>query len=375
MIWLAWRQFRTQAAVVFGALLVLAVLVVVTGLRLRSIYHDGGIAQCAATTPGCDTVRSAFAGSYSWIQTLLERLLLLVLPAATGAFWGAPLVAREFDTGTFRLAWTQSVTRTTWLSAKILVVGGASVLASAFLSLLTTWWFEPLDAVSANRLQAMTFQVRDIVPAAYAAFAFALGLTAGLVIRRTLAAMAVTIIGYIAVRVAVMLWVRPRFANPIVATMPMGPGAPDAIRSGDAGPPPGSWITSVKIIDPNGHVTGGVFRISADDPCVQTRSCLNGYTQRITYYPPSHYWPFQWLEAATFLLLAALLLAFSYWWLAGRPLGRRRRAAAGSNGAATPDAPREASPAADDRRVAGRIGDQRALHSAGDVVDDDFGGA
>jgi hypothetical protein len=31
-------------------------------------------------------------------------------------FWGAPLVAGELESGTFRLAWTQDVSRVRWLA-------------------------------------------------------------------------------------------------------------------------------------------------------------------------------------------------------------------------------------------------------------------
>jgi len=67
VIWFAWRQFRTQAAVVFGALAVLAVVVIVTGLQLRHWYATSGIANCAAAA-ACDTVTSAFTSHYSWLQ-------------------------------------------------------------------------------------------------------------------------------------------------------------------------------------------------------------------------------------------------------------------------------------------------------------------
>ena len=72
-------------------------------------------------------------------------LVSLLVPALIGIFWGAPLVARELEAGTFRLAWTQSVTRTRWLAVKIALVGLASVLAAGLLSLLVTWWSSPLD--------------------------------------------------------------------------------------------------------------------------------------------------------------------------------------------------------------------------------------
>ena len=60
-------------------------------------------------------------------------------------FWGAPLVARELETGTFRLAWTQSVTRTRWLAVKLALVGLASMAVAGLLSLILTWWSSPID--------------------------------------------------------------------------------------------------------------------------------------------------------------------------------------------------------------------------------------
>ena len=50
------------------------------------------------------------------------------MPVFIGVFWGAPLVARELETGTFRLAWTQSVTRTRWFAIKLTVVGASAVV-------------------------------------------------------------------------------------------------------------------------------------------------------------------------------------------------------------------------------------------------------
>lgn len=51
---------------------------------------------------------------------------------------GAPLIARELEHGTWKLAFTQTVTRTRWLTVTLAVVGlGVLVLASAFTLLFT----------------------------------------------------------------------------------------------------------------------------------------------------------------------------------------------------------------------------------------------
>ena len=132
MIRFTWLQFRAQAVVVAGALALLAIAA--AGL----LHRDDG------------TVRL-------WLG-----VLVLVAPGLIGMFWGAPLVAREFEEGTFRLAWTQSVTRTRWMAVKLAVVGLASMAAAGLLSLVVTWWSGPLDRADLN--QFATFDQRGIVP-------------------------------------------------------------------------------------------------------------------------------------------------------------------------------------------------------------------
>ena len=50
MIWVAWRQFRTQALVTLGLLIAFSVLVLVTGLQLRDVYNSLGGAHCTRTS-------------------------------------------------------------------------------------------------------------------------------------------------------------------------------------------------------------------------------------------------------------------------------------------------------------------------------------
>src|ERR1700733_3632042 len=104
MIRFTWLRFRAQAAVVFGALAILAVVLAVTGWHLARRY-DTTATACKARG-ACSAAMNAFASSDSSLQSLV-KVLLLAAPALIGLFWGAPLVAREFETGTFRLAWTQ----------------------------------------------------------------------------------------------------------------------------------------------------------------------------------------------------------------------------------------------------------------------------
>jgi hypothetical protein len=89
------------------------------------------------------------------------------------------------------------------------------VAVAGLLSLMVTWWSSPIDTANANRFGNAMFGLRDIVPMGYAAFAFALGVTTGVLMRRTLPAMASTLVVFVAARLAEAVWVRPHLMPPL----------------------------------------------------------------------------------------------------------------------------------------------------------------
>jgi hypothetical protein len=346
MIWMTWRQFRTQAIVALAALAAVAIAAAVTGPQLAHLY-DTVVATCRAHGD-CPTVTSAFLLRDHALETGLGGLVV-VAPAIIGVFWGAPLVARELDAGTFRQAWTQSVTRTRWLAVKLGLVGLASMAAAGLLSLLATWWSSPLDRVGMGPFA--TFDQRDLVPIGYAAFALALGVTAGVLIRRTLPAMATTLAVFVAVRVVLREWARPYLIAPlrITRTDTTWTGRPPT------GSPPGSWVISYNIIDGQGRAIGqngalganiaitpkgidiaGVGRcpnikpphrigpspgnLPNDTAEALIQRCVAQLRIRdvLTYQPASRYWAFQWYELAIYLGLALLLAGVCFWWVRRR---------------------------------------------------------
>ena len=82
---------------------------------------------------------------------LLGIVIILLAPAVIGLFWGAPLIARELETGTSALAWNQSVTRTRWLAVKLAVGGLAAMAVTEALSLMQAWWAAPIGRAVGRR--------------------------------------------------------------------------------------------------------------------------------------------------------------------------------------------------------------------------------
>jgi hypothetical protein len=353
MIRFAWLQARTQTAIAAAALAAVAVIALVTGPRLLHFY-DTQVLTCHVAGD-CASVTTAFLASYRWLQVFAQPLLL-VLPALVGMFWGAPLIARELETGTFRLAWTQSVTRERWLAVKLVLLGLASMAVTGLLSLILTWWFSPIDRIQLNPLDPSLFGERGIVPVGYAAFAFALGVTAGALLRRTIPAMAVTLVAFTAARLAVTYYVRPYLMGSLRTVTPV------VMNPDNGGPPiragaiqPGSWILSNQTINgagqvvgqnggigPNGgigfHVSHGAVSLVGAGPCPNTFSaaalggtrgaagpsasfnaaaqeCITklGIRNIVTYQPMSHYWPLQRYETLIFLALAVALAGLCFW--------------------------------------------------------------
>jgi len=349
MIWLTWRQFRGQAIVAATALAVIAIALAITRADLAHLADSSGLVTCQGHGD-CGTVALTFMNQVraSLADKILydgSAVLLYAVPAIIGVFWGAPLVTREVETGTFRLAWNQSVTRTRWLAVKLGLIGLAAMATAGLLSVIIGWWASPVDYAlglpqgrdgisAANRLTPLLFGARGIAPIGYAAFGFALGVTIGVLIRRTVPAMATTLAVFTGAMVTMAFSIRPHLITPLRAISAFNTASLDEMMTGSAaGSPmtvtdsvnlPGAWVLSNQTITPTGHVFTG----PAPQVCFSgtTQACINyvgrlHLRQLVTYQPASRYWTLQWYETAIFLTLALALAGGCFWWI------RRRRLA------------------------------------------------
>jgi hypothetical protein len=332
MIWLTWRQFRAAAAMMFAALALLAAVLGLTRPGLADDYSTG-IAACTNTSGGCSEFLARFFADHQ-NSFLAVNAVVLVLPALIGLFWGAPLITRELEAGTHRLVWNQSITRTRWLAVKLGLTGLAALIAAGLGSLAVTWWSSPIDKTAAEsyaRMEPLLFTARGIVPIGYAAFAFALGVTVGMLVRRTLPAMAITLAVFVAVQIAMPQLVRPHLLAPTRSTVEInesimdgfsarGPNRP--IRVEAKAPDPEAWLLSTHTVDASGHAVETISLTPSSPACAPAGQGLSacfaeikrlGYRQQVTYLPGSRFWPLQWAETGVYTALALGLAGFCFW--------------------------------------------------------------
>ena len=208
MIWLTWRQLRTQTAVVLAAMVAFMVALAVTGPELRRLVQRGGSVFDLLSPLDFQLFNAGI-------------VVLAVTPAVLGSFWGCPLVARELESGTYRLVWSQRVSRTRWLAVRLSTTVLAAAVAVGGLSLAVTWWSGPIDGVLSStrgslpsRLTPVAYAMRGVVPVGYVVFALTLGVALGLLLRRSVPAMALTLALTAFVQIAMPIWVRPHLASP-----------------------------------------------------------------------------------------------------------------------------------------------------------------
>ena len=160
MVWVTWRQHRLALcgmAVFLGAF---GVYLWLSGVQIHQAYATG----CNPASPLACTVN--FTGRYGPTAVLVS-ILLQAVPALIGAFIGAPVLAREMETGTFRFAWTQGIGRWRWTLGKLVPLSVAVAAAAGAFTVLVSWYDEPFFAAG----YAIPFSTRvfDLSGVAFAA--------------------------------------------------------------------------------------------------------------------------------------------------------------------------------------------------------------
>ena len=308
MIWLTWRQHRLEGLVTLGVLVVIGMFLLLTGRAMASSFQQLGLSRCLGqTTPGspCPDLIMAFGSQYGLL--LFFDNLLIILPLLLGALVGAPLVAREVEQRTHLLVWTQSVTRLRWLTVKLALVLGASLLASGALLALLIWWYRPwakLDGSFGNG----AYDTSGPVWMAATLLALALGIFAGTLTRRVVFAIFLTIALFVAIRAPVEnLW-RPYFEAPITLTHQIGQSNNNQSTLSNQ-----DWVISQGYIDAQGNKHDGLVGCTTNQTLVECFQANGAQALFVSYQPADRFWTFQWIETAIYLGFSVLALFAAFW--------------------------------------------------------------
>jgi hypothetical protein len=322
MAWVTWRQHRPALISVPALLGAVAVFLWIAGLR---IHHDyAALAACHPfTSSTCQALNTSF-NSTDWTIGNTVDILLQLAPALIGAFAGAPVLARELETGTFRYAWTQGFGRERQTIAKLALLAVAITAAAGAFSQVFTWFFQPFLAQGdMTVLSATVFDTRGIAFAAWTLAAFTIGAFAGMLIRRILPAMAATLSAYLGLDMLTWLFLRPHYPLALVTSNsslfngPSTSSSPWTLSTWWTGPggKPANQSAVNQVLDLFPH--NGAPR-TTETPA--QAFAQHGITQWWRYIPISRFWPMQIIEAGWLLALSVLLITATVWLV-------RRRAA------------------------------------------------
>jgi hypothetical protein len=310
MAWVTWRQHRAALGGVAVFLGAFGVYLWLSGLAMHHAYAS----DChAASSLGC----SDFTGRYG-PTAIVVSIFLQAVPALIGAFVGAPVLAREMETGTFRYAWTQGIGRWRWTLGKLVPLAVAVTAAAGAFSVLFSWYDQPF--VAAGYVIPFSTRVFGLIGVAFAAWtlaAFAIGVLAGMLIRRVVPAIAATLAVYAGLALTTGLFLREHYMTPLVTNTPDLPGSAWAVsqwyaKDGKfAFPARGSQLVDAVMQLCHGGTGPGPGLGGPGSPA----QCLtrHGYTLWTSYQPGSRFWPFQWIEGGWLLALSALLITVTVW--------------------------------------------------------------
>ncbi|MGH8877451.1 MAG: ABC transporter permease [Stackebrandtia sp.] len=283
MIWLAWRRQRTQVLVSLGLITLIAALFLVIGGFEPHSSND----------------------IINTLDTIVSPQFLVALPVLLGAFAGGPMFARESSQGTGTFVLTQSASRLRWWACRVLIATVPVTVALVILSRVYYW----TDNGPHPEIQLFTpdFEVSGTLLAAYYLLATAIGALSGLFVRRSTAAIAITLAGYLAIAFVIGNFARPHLL------------------------PPAHDENAIVVTDETisfhggGLITGYIYKDAEGNPMPEAQTCgtvvPDGdclYDHRVSsataeYQPRSRYWSLQWIETAIVVALAGGVFAAGAW--------------------------------------------------------------
>jgi ABC-type transport system involved in multi-copper enzyme maturation permease subunit len=323
MTWLTWRQHRamvTAFLLLFGGV---AAFYLIDGVILHRAFDTAGLAQCVGviSDTACASRRREFLQFDVGLPQYFGPLLTLC-SGALGVFLGAPLVATEFERGTHQWVWTQRISRTRWLATKYIVLTAVLVALSVGLSAAFTWWNEPVAALTGPFSWFGSFDNTPLMFTVYTIFGFAIGAVASTFVRRTVAAMGVTLLVFLVVRLGITFGLRPHYMTPVTV-------ASSASSEGPLGFDPRDWDWTSRWVDATGQTVPQETMQRLTNPALNPEAVNTSWADVLQRHgihyvdavqPYQRAGTFQLIEAGIYLVLIALCVAVTFWHIRRRAI-------------------------------------------------------
>ncbi|MFB7397423.1 ABC transporter permease [Streptomyces sp. NPDC056191] len=289
--WVAARQYRRTLWLVGAA--VAASLAVIGVLRIWEAQD-----RASGSFPYEDRL------GYDMLRGAMEQLShgMIALPLLVGAFVAGPLIARELESGTYKLSLTQSISPTAWLRSKLATATAVAVGATlALIAVYRLGWTRVSDSWGFHWADLGPYEATGVVLVGYVLFAVAVGALVGQLIHRTMVAMAVTggIVGLAMLALGAFRW---DFLSVETITGPAGENASVVFA------PDNGMLVDQGLIGVSGRRLPGWFCSPDSPPGAACRPDEPIAAQYVDYHPQAHFWPTQLIESGILLALAALAL-------------------------------------------------------------------
>ncbi|MFF4162789.1 hypothetical protein [Streptomyces sp. NPDC001741] len=301
------RQHRWTLWIAGGLALAAVIALVATALWSAHVVDTFESGPCSAEG---DPGRSCYQPVRDYLDSMgalsgvfnLAGLVLRVLPVIVSAFVAGPMIARELESGTFKFSWTQSVSPARWLAAKLAVPAALLLAGVSVLTAVLTWARSYADTpYPVQWHDAPVFSTSGVLPLAHTFFGMCVGALAGLLIRRTLPALAVSAL-VTGTALTVLTYRRQELWPPRTLT-----GETLNAKEGMW------WVETGDLTSGGERLTGTVCSQSASEAdrlqCMTDHDITSHY---LDYHPASHFWPLQLVETGILLALAAAAVAVAF---------------------------------------------------------------
>jgi ABC-type transport system involved in multi-copper enzyme maturation permease subunit len=312
MTWLVWRQHRAAFWTIIAATVLCTAWIVYQRGQMMDFLDAYGF-----PAKNLDNAEKEFSPYISAFTTITTGLT--AIPVMLGVLLGAPLLAGDLESGTAKLVAAQSVSRNRWLATKLVLTGLVVTVTTVALSAVFGWWWspiknEPLDIEWTSR---EFFNTTGPVPVALSLLSVFGGVLIGVILRRTLAAMVVTlgftvavqaVWGYFKLSLGDVVTVTRKSVSPgdPVVTFPEVPRTAHVLDT--------SYLTgSGKLVDLNACTDAQTAQ--AAELCMKKADIVGGSTD---YIPISQMSGMQWYGASILFALTVGVVAVLFIW------GRKR---------------------------------------------------